>query len=131
MRAVWSKEDGVIIINALPFQASGSKILEQIASQMRAKKLPLVEDLRDESDHENPVRLVIVPRSNRVDANALMDHLFVTTDLEKSYRVNLNVIGLDGLPRVMTLNQILKEWLKFRKNITKKRLSYRLEKLKH
>ena len=129
IRAIWRKEDGAIVIDALPFQASGSKILEQIASQMRAKKLPLVEDLRDESDHENPIRLVIVPRSNRVDFDALMDHLFVTTDLEKSYRVNLNIIGLDGRPKVMTLHEILKEWLKFRREVTRKRLSFRLEKL--
>ena len=99
MRAIWNKEDGDIIVTALPFQASGSKILEQIAAQMRNKKLPMVEDLRDESDHENPTRLVITPRSNRVDIEALMDHLFASTDLERSYRINMNIIGIDGRPR--------------------------------
>ena len=102
-RATYELEDGNIVITALPFQVSGSRVLEQIAEQMRAKKLPMVEDVRDESDHENPTRLVIVPRSNRVDTTELMTHLFATTDLERSYRVNLNVIGLDGRPRVMGL----------------------------
>ena len=129
MRAVWDKEDGDIIVTALPFQASGSKILEQIATQMRNKKLPMVEDLRDESDHENPTRLVITPRSNRVDVNALMDHLFASTDLERNYRINLNIIGIDGKPGVKDLRQILKEWLRFRTDTTRKRLQYRLEKV--
>ena len=129
MRAVWDKEDGDIIITALPFQASGSKILEQIATQMRTKKLPMVADLRDESDHENPTRLVIVPRSNRIDTDALMDHLFATTDLERSYRINLNIIGIDGKPAVMNLRRILKEWLRFRIDVTRRRLDYRLQKV--
>ena len=129
MRGIWHKEDGDIIVTALPFQASGSKILEQIAAQMRNKKLPMVEDLRDESDHENPTRLVITPRSNRVDIDALMDHLFATTDLERSYRINLNIIGIDGKPSVMNLRQILKEWLRFRIDVTRRRLEYRLQKV--
>ncbi|MGB2041730.1 MAG: DNA topoisomerase IV subunit A, partial [Porticoccaceae bacterium] len=129
MRAIWNKEDGDIIVSALPFQASGSKILEQIAAQMRNKKLPMVEDLRDESDHENPTRLVISPRSNRVDVNALMDHLFATTDLERSYRINMNIIGVDGRPAVMNLRRILKDWLSFRTDVTRRRLDYRLQKV--
>ncbi len=129
MRAIWSREDGDIIVTALPFQASGSKVLEQIATQMRNKKLPMVEDLRDESDHENPTRLVITPRSNRVDIEALMDHLFATTDLERSYRINMNIIGIDGRPAVMNLRQILKEWLSFRIDVTRRRLDYRLQKV--
>lgn len=129
MRAIWHREDGDIIVTALPFQASGSKILEQIAAQMRNKKLPMVEDLRDESDHENPTRLVITPRSNRVDLEALMDHLFATCDLERSYRVNLNIIGINGKPGVMNLRQIIKDWLLFRTDVTRRRLSYRLEKV--
>jgi topoisomerase IV subunit A len=129
MRALWDREDGDIIVTALPFQASGSKVLEQIAAQMRNKKLPMVEDLRDESDHENPTRLVITPRSNRVDIEALMDHLFATTDLERSYRINMNIIGIDGRPSVMNLRQILKEWLSFRIDVTRRRLDYRLQKV--
>ena len=129
MRAVWEQEDGDIIVTALPFQASGSKILEQIATQMRNKKLPMVADLRDESDHENPTRLVIVPRSNRIDTEALMDHLFATTDLERNYRINLNIIGVDGRPAVMNLRRILKEWLSFRIDTTRRRLDYRLQKV--
>lgn len=130
-RARWEKEEdsGNIVINALPFQVSGSKIQEQIAEQMRAKKLPLVEDLRDESDHENPTRIVIVPRSNRVDAEGLMTHLFATTDLERSYRVNLNMIGLDGRPKVKNLREILSEWLMFRHATVTRRLNYRLRKV--
>lgn len=100
MRAVWKKEDGAVVISALPHQVSGARVLEQIAAQMRNKKLPMVDDLRDESDHENPTRLVIVPRSNRVDMDQVMNHLFATTNLEKSYRINLNMIGLDGRPAV-------------------------------
>ncbi|MGL4860324.1 MAG: DNA topoisomerase IV subunit A [Enterobacteriaceae bacterium] len=129
MRAVWRKEEGEIIITALPHQVSGAKVLEQIASQMRAKKLPLVEDLRDESDHENPTRLVVVPRSNRVDAEQLMNHLFVTTDLEKSYRINMNMIGLDNRPMVKGLLQILQEWLQYRRETVRRRLNYRLDKV--
>jgi len=129
MLAIWNKEDGDVIVTALPFQASGSKILEQIAAQMRNKKLPMVEDLRDESDHENPTRLVIAPRSNRVDINALMDHLFATTDLERSYRINMNIIGIDGRPAVMDLRRILKDWLSFRTDVTRRRLDYRLQKV--
>lgn len=126
MRAVYIKEDHDIVITALPHQTSGSKILEQIAQQMQAKKLPMIEDLRDESDHENPTRLVIVPRSSRVDADAVMAHLFATTDLERSYRVNLNMIGLDGRPQVKNLKQILKEWLEFRTFTVRRRLEHRL-----
>ena len=129
MRAIWNKEDGDVIVTALPFQASGSKILEQIAAQMRNKKLPMVEDLRDESDHENPTRLVITPRSNRVDISTLMDHLFATTDLERSYRINMNIIGIDGRPAVMNLRRILKDWLSFRIDVTRRRLDYRLQKV--
>lgn len=129
MRAVWHKEDGDIIVTALPFQASGSKILEQIAAQMRNKKLPMVEDLRDESDHEHACRLVITPRSNRVDVEGLMGHLYATTDLERSYRVNLNIIGRDGKPGVMSLREILKEWLAFRIDTTRRRLEHRLDKV--
>ncbi|MBB1485239.1 DNA topoisomerase IV subunit A [Oceanospirillum sediminis] len=129
MRAVYQVEDGDVVITALPHQVSGAKILEQIAAQMQAKKLPMVVDLRDESDHENPTRLVIVPRSNRVDIEELMAHLFATTDLEKSYRVNLNMIGTDGKPQVKGLVQILTEWLNFRRVTVRRRLEYRLEKV--
>ncbi|MBJ3814209.1 DNA topoisomerase IV subunit A [Shimwellia pseudoproteus] len=129
MRAVWKKEDGAMVITALPHQVSGARVLEQIANQMRAKKLPMVDDLRDESDHENPTRLVIVPRSNRVDMEQVMNHLFATTDLEKSYRVNLNMIGLDGRPAVKDLLQILNEWLVFRRDTVRRRLNYRLQKV--
>ncbi|HUW99066.1 MAG TPA: DNA topoisomerase IV subunit A [Acidiferrobacter sp.] len=128
-RAKWEREDGAIVVTALPYQASGSRILEQIAEQMRNKKLPMVEDLRDESDHENPTRLVIVPRSNRVDAEAVMSHLFATTDLERSYRVNLNLIGGDGRPRVYGLRELLTEWLTFRIETVRRRLSFRLDKI--
>ena len=114
MRACYRREQGDVVITALPHQVSGSKVLEQIAQQMQAKKLPMVEDLRDESDHENPTRLVIVPRSSRVDIDRLMSHLFATTDLERSYRVNMNVIGMNGRPQVKTLLSLLKEWLEFR-----------------
>ncbi|PHM23221.1 DNA topoisomerase IV subunit A [Xenorhabdus ehlersii] len=129
MRAVWSKEEGNVVITALPHQVSGAKVLEQIASQMRAKKLPMVDDLRDESDHENPTRLVIVPRTNRVDVEQVMNHLFATTDLEKSYRVNLNMIGLDNRPAVKGLVEILSEWLVFRRETVRNRLNHRLEKV--
>ena len=129
MRAVWKKEDGEIIITALPHQASPSKIIAQIAEQMSAKKLPMVEDIRDEADHENPVRIVLVPRSNRVDSDALMAHLFATTDLEKSYRVNMNMIGLDNKPAVKNLSEILTEWLNFRRTTVTRRLQYRLDKV--
>ncbi|MEO6173120.1 MAG: DNA gyrase subunit A, partial [Arenimonas sp.] len=118
-----------IFITALPYQVSPSKIMEQIAAQMRAKKLPWMEDLRDESDHENPVRLVLIPRSNRVDVEALMGHLFATTDLEKSFRVNMNIIGLDGRPQVKNLKTILNEWLSFRTSTVRKRYQHRLEKV--
>ena len=129
MRATYEKEEGDIVIETLPFQTSGSKVIAQIASQMRAKKLPLVDDIRDESDHENPTRIVIVPRSNRVDADSLMLHLFATTDLEKNYRVNMNVIGLDGKPQVKPLVPMLKEWLTYRTQIVTKRLNFRLDKI--
>lgn len=127
MRAVYMMENDEIIITALPHQVSGGKILEQIAEQMQAKKLPLVADLRDESDHENPTRLVIIPRSNRVDIEPLMAHLFATTDLERSYRVNLNMIGLNGRPQVKNLLTILTEWLEFRLGTVKRRLQHRLD----
>jgi len=129
MRAVYSIENGEIVIQALPHQVSGSKVLEQIHAQMQAKKLPMVDDLRDESDHETPTRFVVVPRSNRVDLDELMKHLFATTDLEKNYRVNMNVIGIDGRPQVKGLVTFLKEWLTFRTETTRKRLQYRLEKV--
>ncbi len=129
MRAVWDTEGGDIVITALPHQVSGSRLLEQVAQQMQAKKLPMVSDLRDESDHENPTRLIIVPRSNRVDLEALMSHLFATTDLERTYRVNINVIGIDGRPAVKPLNQLLKEWLKFRTATVRRRLENRLTKV--
>ncbi|WP_426689550.1 DNA topoisomerase IV subunit A [Rhodanobacter ginsengiterrae] len=128
-RAVYQREEGNIVITALPHQVSPSKILEQIAAQMRAKKLPMIEDLRDESDHENPIRLVIVPRSNRVDADETMQHLFATTDMEKSFRVNLNMIGLDGRPQVKDLKRILTEWLSFRTSTVTRRLEHRLGKV--
>ena len=126
-RAVWCEEDGNIVITAIPYQSSGNKILEQIASQMQSKKLPMIDDLRDESDHENPTRLVLVPRSNRVDLEELMLHLFATTDLERSYRVNLNIIGLDGRPQVKDLKVILKEWIQYRTETVRKRLQFRLD----
>ncbi len=129
MRAVYDIEQGEVVITALPHQASGGKILEQIASQMTAKKLPMVVDLRDESDHENPVRLVVVPRSNRVDITQLMQHLFASTDLEKSYRVNINMIGLDNRPAVKNLREILTEWLEYRRETVRRRLQYRLDKI--
>ena len=129
MRARYELEEGDIVITALPYQVSGSKILEQIAAQMQAKKLPLVEDLRDESDHEQPVRLVIVPRSNRVDVEMLMSHLFASTDLERSYRVNMNMIGLNGRPQVKDLRHILTEWLTFRRQTVTRRLQWRLDKV--
>jgi topoisomerase-4 subunit A len=128
-RARFTLEEGEIVVNELPHQVSGSKILEQIAAQMQAKKLPMVVDLRDESDHENPTRLVIVPKSNRVDVDAVMTHLFATTDLEKSYRVNMNVIGLDGLPQVKPLKNFLSEWLRFRIDVVRRRLQFRLDKV--
>ncbi|MBE9564175.1 MAG: DNA topoisomerase IV subunit A, partial [Proteobacteria bacterium] len=128
-RAVYEMEDGAVIITALPYQVSGNKILEQIAAQMNAKKLPMVEDLRDESDHENPTRLVIMPRSNRVNIEELMAHLFATTDLERSYRVNMNMIGIDGKPQVKNLRLLLEEWLKFRTVTVRRRLQWRLEKV--
>jgi topoisomerase-4 subunit A len=128
-RATYTTEEGEIVIEALPFQVSGAKVLEQIANQMRQKKLPMVEDLRDESDHEKPTRLVIVPKNSRVDVQALMAHLFATTDLERNYRVNLNVIALDGRPRVMGLKELLLEWLEFRKTTVTRRLAHRLEKV--
>ncbi|NAW60894.1 DNA topoisomerase IV subunit A [Vibrio sp. V31_P5A7T61] len=129
MRAVWHKEGSDIVISALPHQVSGAKLLEQIAGQMRAKKLPMVEDLRDESDHENPTRIVIVPRSSRVDCDTLMNHLFASTDLEKSFRVNLNMIGLNNRPEVKGLTQILSEWIEFRRETVRARLQYRLDKV--
>lgn len=129
MRAIYTREDGDIIITALPYQVSGNKVLEQIAAQMQQKKLPMVSDLRDESDHENPTRLVIVPRSNRIDAEQLMAHLFASTDLERSYRVNMNMIGIDGRPQVKDLRQILTEWLSWRTEIVRRRLQHHLQKV--
>ena len=129
MRAVYEREDSDIIITALPHQVSGARVLEQIAQQMLAKKLPMVDDLRDESDHENPTRLVIVPRSNRVDVDLIMGHLFATTDLEKTYRVNMNVIGTNGRPQVKNLKQILQEWIAFRVATVRRRLEWRLDKV--
>ena len=128
-RGRYEIEDGEIIVTELPHQVSGSKLLEQIAAQMRAKKLPMVEDLRDESDHEHPTRLVITPRSNRVDVEQVMAHIFATTDLERSYRVNLNVIARDGRPRVMGLKELLEEWLAFRVDTVTRRLVHRRDKL--
>ncbi|MDH1693002.1 DNA topoisomerase IV subunit A [Pseudomonas sp. GD03766] len=129
MRAVYRVEDGDIVVTALPHQVSGAKVLEQIAAQMQAKKLPMVADLRDESDHENPCRIVIIPRSNRVDVDELMQHLFATTDLESTYRVNVNIIGLDGRPQLKNLRTILVEWLEFRTNTVRRRLQHRLDKV--
>ncbi len=129
MRAIWEKEEGNIVVTALPHQSSGSKILEQIAAQMQAKKLPMLEDLRDESDHENPVRLILIPRSNRINLDELILHLYATTDLERSYRVNLNIIGLNGRPQVKDLRVILKEWLEYRTEIVRRRLQFRLDKV--
>ena len=129
MRAVYRVEDGDIVVTALPHQVSGAKVLEQIAAQMQAKKLPMVAYLRDESDHENPCRIVIIPRSNRVDADELMQHLFATTDLESSYRVNINIIGLDGRPQLKNLRTILVEWLEFRTHTVRRRLQHRLDKV--
>lgn len=131
MRAVWHKDEdnGDIVVTALPHQVSGAKILEQIAAQMQAKKLPMVADLRDESDHENPTRLIIIPRSNRVDLEQVMQHLFATTELERTYRVNMNMIGIDGRPAVKSLKTILSEWLRFRTDTTRRRLEHRLERV--
>ncbi|MFC3814040.1 DNA topoisomerase IV subunit A [Lysobacter sp. GCM10012299] len=128
-RAVYVKDGGNLVITALPYQASPGKVIEQIATQMRAKKLPWLEDIRDESDHANPTRIVLVPRSNRIDAEQLMGHLFATTDLEKSFRVNFNVIGLDGRPQVKGLKAFLSEWLSFRTDTVTRRLKHRLEKV--
>ena len=131
MRAVFERENGEIVITALPYQVSGAKVLEQIAGQMHAKKLPMVVDLRDESDHEDPTRLVIVPRSNRVDVDALMAHLFATTDLERTLRVNMNVIGTNGRPQVKGLAALLREWLAYRKDTVRRRLQHRLDKVEN
>ena len=127
MRACFERDNGAIVVTALPYQVSGSKVLEQIAQQMLAKKLPMVEDLRDESDHENPTRLVIVPRSNRVDVQRLMSHLFATTDLERNYRVNMTVVGRNSCPRLGDLKSILGEWLEFRIATVRRRVEHRLD----
>ncbi len=129
MRAKYEEEDGTIVITSLPHQVSGAKLLEQIAAQMLAKKLPMIEDLRDESDHENQTRLLIIPKSKRIDVDEIMSHLFATTDLEKSYRINMNMIGLDGRPKVKNLREILVEWLAFRTETVRRRLQYRLDKV--
>ncbi len=126
MRAKYEREEHNIVITALPHQVSGAKLLEQIAAQMLAKKLPMIEDLRDESDHENPTRLVVIPKSKRIDVDSVMSHLFATTDLEKNYRVNMNMIGLNGRPVVKNLYEILTEWLQFRTETVRRRLQYRL-----
>jgi len=128
-RARYEMEQGDIVITALPYQVSGNRIMEQVAQQMQAKKLPMIEDLRDESDHECPTRIVIVPRTSRVDVERLMSHLFASTDLERSYRVNMNMIGLNGRPRVMGLREILAEWLSYRTETVRRRLQHRLEKV--
>ena len=128
-RGVFVKEHANIVVTQLPYQVSPSKVIEQIATQMRAKKLPWLEDIRDESDHANPTRIVLMPRSNRVDAEQLMGHLFATTDLEKSYRANFNVIGLDGRPQVKNLRLFLSEWLAFRTDTVTRRLKHRLDKV--
>jgi len=128
-RATYEIEDGNVVVTAFPYQVSPSRVAEQIAEQIRAKKLPMIEDVRDESDHENAVRLVIIPRSNRVDMVEVMNHLFATTDLERNYRVNINVIALDGRPRVMGLKDLLSEWLEFRTTTVTRRLQYRLDKV--
>ncbi len=128
-RATFVKENGEIVINALPFQVSGAKVLEQIAAQMNKKKLPMVVDLRDESDHENPTRIVIVPKSNRVDIDAIMSHLYSTTDLEKNYRVNFNMIGINKRPQVKDILSLLKEWIQFRTETVRRRLQFRLDKI--
>ncbi len=129
LRAVFHVEDGNIIITRLPHQVSSAKLIEQIASHMHGKKIPWLSDIRDESDYNDPVRIVLVPRSNRIDTNLLMSHLFATTDLEKSYRINLNIIGLNGKPQVKSLIQILTEWLEFRTQVTTKRLEFQLDKI--
>ena len=128
-RATWEKEGGNIVITALPHHVSGSRVIEQLATQMQAKKLPMVDDLRDESDHENPTRLVIEPRSNRVDVEALMGHLLATTDLERSYRINMNLIGLDGRPKVYNLRDLLKDWLSYRTETVRRRLQHRFDRV--
>ena len=129
VRASWHVEDGDIVITALPHQTSPAKVLEQIAAQMQDKKLPNVTDLRDEGNHENPTRLVVVPRSNRVEAERLMSHLFATTDLERTHRVNINVLGLDGRPQVKNLLTLLSEWLEFRRITVRRRLTYRRDRI--
>ena len=129
MRSVYRIEKNEIVITDLPYQVSGSKVISQIADQMQAKKLPLVSDIRDESDHQNPTRLVIVLRSNRIDAEAVMSHLFATTDLESSYRVNMNMIGADGRPQVKSIRRILLEWIEIRKETVTRRLQYHLNKI--
>lgn len=128
-RAQWVVEDGEVVVTALPYQSSPTKVMEQIAAQMNAKKLPMLNDLRDESDHENPTRLVLIPRSNRIDVPRLMSHLFATTDLERSYRINMNVIGLDGRPAVKGLVTMLKEWLEYRQHTVTRRLEFRRDKI--
>ena len=127
MRSTFEVVEGEIVVTALPHQTPSTKVLEQIASQMEAKKLPMIVDLRDEGDEENPTRLVLVPKSNRVDKEAVMNHLFATTDLEKNFRVNMNMIGLNGKPQVLDLKSILKQWLKYRTNTVTRRLQHRLD----
>ena len=129
MRAVYGEENGNIVITELPYQTSGARVIEQIAAQMQAKKLPMLEDIRDESDHETPTRIVLMPRSNRVEHDSLMQHLFATTDLERTLRVNINVVGLDGLPRVLNLRALLADWLVYRTQTVRRRLQFRLDKV--
>lgn len=126
---MYHKEEGNLVVSALPHHVSSAKVIEQIASQMQAKKLPWLMDVRDESDHNEPVRIVLVPRSNRVDTELLMSHLFATTELEKNYRVNLNIIGLNGKPQVKSLIEVLTEWLQFRIQTVTNRLEFRLDKI--
>ena len=126
-RAKWDYDDGEIVISELPFMVSGSKVQQQIAQQMNAKKLPMIEDMRDDSDHKSPTRIVLVPRSNRVDVEEVMTHLFATTDLERSYRVNMNMIDLAGRPRLFNLRDLLVEWLEFRIETVRRRLQHRYD----
>ncbi len=127
MRACWERENGDVVITALPYQVSPSKVIEQIAVQMTAKKLPMVADIRDEGDHDEPVRVVLTPRSNRVDCDELMLHLFATTDLERTYKINMNTIGLDRKPKVRGLRETLEQWLEYRKQTVRRRLQFRLD----
>lgn len=129
VRATYEVENGEIVIKSIPPHVSVSKVLEDIASQMNSKKLPMVSDLRDESDHEDPMRIVITPKSKKTDVEQLMDHIFATTDLEKTHRINFNYISNENKPRVSGIKELLEEWLFFRKETTIKRLKFRLDKI--